>query len=58
MAVDTAVARLLVAVILVPTDPLVLLDLTAAEMAAKRAPSEHADRTAMPFVTLVPARCP
>ncbi len=30
--------------------------LAAAEAAAKRAPSQHADRTAMPFVTLDPAR--
>lgn len=29
--------------------------LAAAEVAAKRPPSEHADRTAMPFVTLDPA---
>lgn len=29
--------------------------LVAAETAAKRAPTEHADRTAMPFVTLDPA---
>lgn len=29
--------------------------LAAAEAAAKRAPSEHADRTALPFVTLDPA---
>src|ERR1700712_2949822 len=29
--------------------------LAAAEAAARRVPSEHADRTAMPFVTLDPA---
>src|ERR1700754_2083372 len=29
--------------------------LAAAELAAKRAPTEHADRTALPFVTLDPA---
>ncbi|RYD50133.1 MAG: RNB domain-containing ribonuclease, partial [Sphingomonadales bacterium] len=29
--------------------------LAAADLAAKRAPTEHADRTALPFVTLDPA---